>query len=159
MSGRGGAGNILERQQESRLAASDLEAAYSLADLSKERGAPADPPGTRETQQYAHKGRGGAGNYYSPRDLKSAGSFHDTEVQHSASVPRDNTASIEPVRKYGRGGAGNMTFGVTEDEERAIRRRTEEELQRKQELGAHVEASVQALLPRPPKARLPRGQS
>lgn len=168
MPGRGGAGNILAVQQEKQRVAEDLESNQQVADQTSNPSS-ADLP-LRQDQQYAHSGRGGAGNYYSPRELEETGSFNDTlptglgaasnasaSTAAGSSVPagQNGNAASEPVRRYGRGGAGNMSFGVTEDEARVYRKRREEEEQRQEKLKADVEANVNAILMEPPRARLP----
>lgn len=161
MPGRGGAGNYQNAKQELDRAAQDIEAsrtAQHLAMTSDQQSAGTD-------QRYAHSGRGGAGNYYSPQELNSTGTFASNDVKatnepvtgSSASTSTPSSALIEPARKVGRGGAGNMVFGVTLDEERAIRR-SHDEKQKQDKVKADVEASVHAAIPEPPKAKLPGSQ-
>ncbi|KAF7194871.1 hypothetical protein HII31_01604 [Pseudocercospora fuligena] len=151
MPGRGGAGNILVQQQQAKRGAEDLEANQQIIDQSA-TATSADSSLPREKQQYAYTGRGGAGNWYSPQELKQTGTYDDRLP--AAASAQAQQAAVEPVRKYGRGGAGNMSFGVSEDEERAIRKRMEEEEAKREKVAADVEANVNAMLPEPPKAKL-----
>ncbi|EME89106.1 uncharacterized protein MYCFIDRAFT_193103 [Pseudocercospora fijiensis CIRAD86] len=147
MPGRGGAGNILVQQQQAKRGADDLEANQQIIATSADSSLP------REKQQYAHTGRGGAGNWYSPQELKQTGTYDDGLPAAAASAQAQQTAA-EPVRRYGRGGAGNMSFGVSEDEEHAIGNRMAEEEAKREKVAADVEANVNAMLAEPPKARL-----
>ncbi|KXT03833.1 hypothetical protein AC578_8926 [Pseudocercospora eumusae] len=151
MPGRGGAGNILVQQQQAKRDAGDLEANQQIIDQSA-TAASADSSLPREEQQYAYTGRGGAGNWYRAQELKQTGTYDDRLP--AAVSAQAQQAAVEPVRKYGRGGAGNMSFGVSEDEERAIRKRMEEEEAKREKVAADVEANVNAMLPEPPKAKL-----
>ncbi|KAI9869674.1 MAG: hypothetical protein M1830_005227, partial [Pleopsidium flavum] len=114
------------------------------------------PPSTTTTttstsalQDYAHSGRGGAGNFYSPSTLQSTGTFassgtipttSNTNRNTNTSTPSDDSTAppsavkesgpSEPVYT-GRGGAGNFRVGQDverrkrEDEERELRERRE----------------------------------
>lgn len=75
--GRGGAGNYEAIQRENEKVANDLEANQSAADNATNNYVPPDIA-ERSEAQYAHTGRGGAGNYYSPRELTE----HVTSVEH-----------------------------------------------------------------------------
>ncbi|EMD01139.1 hypothetical protein BAUCODRAFT_29542 [Baudoinia panamericana UAMH 10762] len=171
--GRGGAGNILSIEQENARASADLEANQQAAESDQKGPLPTDYLEKSE-QQYAHTGRGGMGNYYSPRDLSETGHFNDAHRSHilgeGTSAPPatgDSTGNgppsygagpsdIEPPRKHGRGGAGNYAFGVSESEERAAQRRLEQE-KRQEQLKADIEKGVKESLAAPPKAKLPGG--
>ena len=91
--GRGGAGNIE--------AATILPAAIKAAPKDLEKNAPAPsaaedylesrtnlasyagtPHDQLHNQQYAHMGRGGAGNYYSPWELQMRGEFQGAGTSH-----------------------------------------------------------------------------
>lgn len=158
MPGRGGAGNWQAAQQESEKVQADVEADRSLSSSAAGSTVP------REQREHAYSGRGGSGNWYSPKELHQNGTFKDL-VLGGSTAPKDNNItnitttttnnnSSSVTRKVGRGGAGNMTFGVTEDEERALRR-SQEEQQKGKEISSHVEATVNATLAEPPKAKLP----
>lgn len=130
----------------------------------------------KNEQQYAHSGRGGAGNYYSPKELSETGRFSDAHRSH---IPGDGTqppassvgaaASSEPpsystastgsgaTKSWGRGGAGNMSYGMMEDEERAARRKLQED-EAKEKLKAEVERGVGETLAMPQKAKLPAAE-
>lgn len=137
--GRGGAGNIYAAEQAKARITADLEANHAATDSYKEP-LPADYL-RHEQQQYAHTGRGGSGNYYSPKELTRTGQFSDTHKSQS------NESS-----RIGRGGAGNYTFAVSDSEEQA-RRRMEEE-GKCQKLQRDVEKGVNQSLTMPPKAKL-----
>ena len=132
----------------------------------------------KEEQQYAHTGRGGMGNYYSPKELSQTGHFSDAHRSHilgdgtlppvdaadksggsTGAPPSYNTAqpAAEQTRTVGRGGAGNFFFGVSESEEKAARKRIEEE-KRREKLKEDIERGVQDQLAMPPKAKLPGGE-
>ena len=158
MPGRGGAGNWEAVQQAKAQIKTDVEAQQSSQ-------APiAGPSVPREQRENAYSGRGGSGNWYSPKELHKTGNFQDTVLGSTGTSAPDAAAGWsamlagsqakgnDVVRKVGRGGAGNMTYGVTEDEERAIRKMQEE--QRGKELKAHIEEKVNSTLAEPPKAKL-----
>ncbi|EOD47066.1 hypothetical protein UCRNP2_6202 [Neofusicoccum parvum UCRNP2] len=74
MWGRGGAGNI---QQGAQLAEASKQRAAEDPESANPPGGASPPPGpaTSQPQEYAHMGRGGAGNFYSPAELASTGRF------------------------------------------------------------------------------------
>lgn len=233
--GRGGAGNIEAATHPSTILSStnnnnnnnnsnnegsstnhsaDLEKAQANAEsYLSDRGHLASYAGTPHdslhNQQYAHMGRGGAGNYYSPWELQMRGEFQgagtshvlgdgtpaprsqETELQgshtnkthataSSSSSPSSSKTTTPPAADLergghvraeadvgttaaksdvskgyrGRGGAGNYSYGVSESEERAYRKRHEEEQRRKEQLREKVEKGVEEVLPMPQKARL-----
>ena len=171
--GRGGAGNIDAAAQETARASADPEANQRGAQVNRQQGPPEDVI-AREEQQYQHLGRGGAGNYYSPKDLSKSGNFSDAHRSHilgdgtlqpassiaadpSSAPPSYNAAkpSTEAVRSYGRGGAGNYSYGAAESE--AARKKAQEEKVRER-LQADIEKSVQETLVMPQKAKLPHGE-
>lgn len=79
--GRGGAGNYEAIQRENEKVANDLEANQSAADNATNNYVPPDIA-ERSEAQYAHTGRGGAGNYYSPRELTEHGNFSGAQTSH-----------------------------------------------------------------------------
>lgn len=168
--GRGGAGNIQALEQENTKISGDHEANQQAARFDP---LPAEYS-EKEEQQYAHTGRGGAGNLYSPKDLSQSGHFSDAHRSHilgdgtqppansmeavgGSQPPSYNAAqsssSISSTRTYGRGGAGNWSFGVSEDEERAARKRMQE-IEAKEKLEVDVENQVKESLAMPQKAKL-----
>ena len=168
--GRGGAGNIEAVQKENERINNDLEASQSAADnVGNDFVPPADIQ--RDEQQYAHTGRGGAGNYYSPKDLNQKGNFSDAHRSHipgdgtlapaegSTAPPSYNAVSsgTEAARKTGRGGAGNYDFGINEAETKAARRRREED-EKQARLKQDIEKGVQESLAFPSKAKLSGGE-
>lgn len=160
MPGRGGAGNILAVQQENERVAADLEANQSAA------GSYAQPTPIRNEPQYAHSGRGGAGNFYSPKELSQNGQYKDTDFGNGTQDSRLATADpfsnakplSGPTRTYGRGGVGNYTYDASENQEQALRRRIQEDEDKQQKLKADIEAGVKETLAMPPKAKLPGEQ-
>ncbi|GAB7352061.1 hypothetical protein MBLNU459_g2568t1 [Dothideomycetes sp. NU459] len=163
--GRGGAGNI-----EAATLASSAQQRNDADDLDLERGHHEAYAGTPHdalhSQQYAHMGRGGAGNYYSPRALQATGAFEGAGTSHvlgdgtpeGRAVLAAAAAAKEPVVTgpvyRGRGGAGNYAFGVTESEERRSRKKYEEEEARKAAIRDGAEKGVDEGLAMPEKARL-----
>lgn len=79
--GRGGAGNYEAIQRENEKANNDLERSQSTAEKAGINYVPPDIA-ERSEAQYAHTGRGGAGNYYSPRDLVENGNFSGAQTSH-----------------------------------------------------------------------------
>ncbi|CAK4032613.1 Hypothetical predicted protein [Lecanosticta acicola] len=155
MSGRGGAGNILAIQQENARISADLEANQSAADSYNA------PAPMRSEQQYAHSGRGGAGNYYSPKQLSETGQYRDTNIGEVADLSgrRGATASeaTSTTRTYGRGGVGNYAYDASENQEKALRNKMQEDEEKQQKLKADIEAGVKETLAMPEKAKLPGG--
>ncbi|KAK4997992.1 hypothetical protein LTR28_013803, partial [Elasticomyces elasticus] len=86
--GRGGAGNIINESEFSKANSGfsqDLETnqpttTTTTTTTSADPAAHAPPSSTQ--QSYAHTGRGGAGNYYSPSDLRATGHFSDAHRSH-----------------------------------------------------------------------------
>jgi hypothetical protein len=144
--GRGGAGNILAVQQEKAQVSGDVE-----ANLRQTLESPILQQAQSQTQaQYAHSGRGGAGNYYSPKDLKETGRFSHQNTGTSSSTS-SQAAHAAPVARYGRGGAGNMSFGVTANEEKAA----EAERVQRMKIEAESEREAEQSIVMPPRAKLP----
>lgn len=79
--GRGGAGNYEAIERENKKINNDLEASQSAADSALNDVVPHNIA-ERSEAQYAHTGRGGAGNYYSPRDLTEQGNFQGAQTSH-----------------------------------------------------------------------------
>jgi predicted transcriptional regulator len=79
--GRGGAGNYEAIQRENEKISKDLEASQSAAEKATNNYLPPDIA-ERSEAQYAHTGRGGAGNYYSPKDLAEHGNFSGAQTSH-----------------------------------------------------------------------------
>lgn len=173
--GRGGAGNIQALEQVNAKISSDLEANQQAAESDHKEPVPSDYS-SREEQQYAHTGRGGMGNWYSPKELSEKGRFNDAHRSHilgegtqppantvdqsNGSAPPSYSAAEAPretTRTYGRGGAGNWSFGVSESEERAARKRIQDD-QAREKLKADVEKGVGESLAMPQKAKLPGGE-
>ena len=160
--GRGGAGNYEAAiQRDNEKISNDLEANQSAADNATNSYAPPDIAEKSEAQ-YAHTGRGGAGNYYSPQDLSQTGSFVGAQTSHilgdGTPAPSDNSRpAAAPPPKTGRGGAGNFDFGTNEAERKAARQHEEAD-RRQQQLKQDVEKGVQEKLAFPSKAKLPGGE-
>jgi hypothetical protein len=164
--GRGGAGNYEAAiQRDNEKISNDLEANQSAADNATNSYAPPDIAEKSEAQ-YAHTGRGGAGNYYSPQDLSQTGSFVGAQTSHilgdGTPAPSDNSRpaaapAAAPPPKTGRGGAGNFDFGINEAERKAARQHEDAD-RRQQQLKQDVEKGVQEKLAFPSKAKLPGGE-
>ncbi len=168
--GRGGAGNIEAHEHDKVRVAADLEANHQAPKSSPETHVPL----TDDERKYAHSGRGGSGNYYSPQELSQTGSFSDAHRSHvlgdGTLAPADATsmgntdgaetssyiaaqASVRPTRTVGRGGAGNFDFGAGVSEEKAARERMDEEQKRKR-VQVEVEEKVRHALAEPARAML-----
>ncbi|KAK3073173.1 hypothetical protein LTR53_005461 [Teratosphaeriaceae sp. CCFEE 6253] len=147
---RGGAGNILAREQERTRAAADLEAHQPHTTESQLRDRISS---RREEQLYAHSGRGGAGNYYSPQELSSTGQFSDGTAALGGDNAANGVANSATTRTVGRGGAGNWMFGAGGDSARAAQEEAEEDA-RRERLRGEIEKGVGASLSEPPKAKL-----
>ncbi|KIW01072.1 uncharacterized protein PV09_07363 [Verruconis gallopava] len=147
--GRGGAGNIEAANQKQ---IDDLEAQRSRGEPrpvepaeSSKSSSIASPANLN--QEYAHMGRGGAGNWYSPKDLSQTGKFDTSPEQlssESRSIDKDATSES---RHRGRGGAGNFIWS-SEEETNVEKRRKEVEI----ELKEMVAKGVEAELAPPPRA-------
>ncbi|KAF2738803.1 hypothetical protein EJ04DRAFT_26988 [Polyplosphaeria fusca] len=150
--GRGGAGNIVSEEQvkeQNRKIAEDLEANRPLA-------ASAAPPAQSSPDpppEYSHMGRGGAGNWFQPKELEQSGSFSqasDSTAQPTTSKPNVSTPwhpdnQELPVARAGRGGAGNFVW-KDEDKERQER---EQQVKAKERLNEQVEKDVEFGLQKP----------
>ncbi|KAF2264883.1 hypothetical protein CC78DRAFT_532751 [Lojkania enalia] len=103
-------------------------------------------------------GRGGAGNWYQPKELSNEGTF--TQTSDSTALPTTSTPNIStpwhpenqqmPIARVGRGGAGNF---VWQDEDKELERRGNEERVKKG-LEEKVERDVEAGLAKPRAAVL-----
>lgn len=169
--GRGGAGNIISVEQKYARADVDLETNQP------EIGTDCRKPSSlyhiqRDDQQYAHAGRGGMGNYYSPRQLSERGYFSDvngslilcrvtqppgepSERDSKAVHPshRTDQPSADLSRRIGRGGAGNMAFGVGAVELLEERKKKHQQ-QVQHKLRLDIEREVAGSLAVPEKAKL-----
>lgn len=172
--GRGGAGNYDAVQRENEKIANDLESSQSAAESAMDSYMPPDIAEKGEAQ-YAHTGRGGAGNYYSPQDLSQTGNFSGADTSHilgdgTPAPPSEDakpaappafdgmpSATGGPTAKTGRGGAGNFDFGINEAERKAAREHEEAD-QKQQKLRDDVEKGVKEHLAFPSKAKLPGGE-
>lgn len=153
--GRGGAGNFyapsdlqpsssdLEAQSQSRSASQTSQADLALArTLSSQQPAP----------EYAHTGRGGAGNWIKPSEhaaplpttaadvgqSATSSPASDRAAPHSHQTGGAGAAPLpKPSLRAGRGGAGNFDWGAAAAEE-AERQRKEEEGRRAEEDGKKV---------------------
>lgn len=117
---------------------------------------PAQP--ANASQDYAHMGRGGAGNWYQPTELQKEGTF--TQPGDSTAIPTSSKPQVStpwhpegqelPVARSGRGGAGNF---VWKSEEQA-KKEAEDEERKKEVVREGIERDVEAGLAKPPGARL-----
>ncbi|KAI5245143.1 hypothetical protein E4T47_09335 [Aureobasidium subglaciale] len=157
--GRGGAGNIeaLKAAQASNSTNEKISADIERQqqDASAEAYAGTAHPALHN-QQWAHTGRGGQGNYYSPRELLATGKFEGVDTSN---VLGDGTPAPKGDKavRAGRGGVGNF-FGGDEGEAERLRAKKEDEARKQEELKREVEKGVDGSLSRPEKARLPGGE-
>lgn len=163
MPGRGGAGNFQAAIAAKDRVAADLEAGPPTEESFS------DAVSVRKPPQYAYAGRGGAGNYYSPKEMSENGTSKDLEAGEilgdgvnslgGGRFPRGmgsswtKSAEAEAPRTYGRGGAGNYALNARENKEPE---KQQEEEQKKAQLKLDIEQGVEASLAVPPKARLSR---
>ncbi|KAJ4361044.1 uncharacterized protein N0V89_001613 [Didymosphaeria variabile] len=153
MSGRGGAGNIIRAQEQSKKTVEDVEAQRIPSTT-----ADAAPPSTTAAQSYAHTGRGGAGNWYQPERLAKEGTFSTpsdstalpTTAKPNVSTPWHPENQQMPVGRAGRGGAGNFVWKDEEEEKKT--KEDKEKLGEK--VSESVERDVEAVLAKPPGALL-----
>ncbi|OJD36321.1 uncharacterized protein BKCO1_1200030 [Diplodia corticola] len=99
MWGRGGAGNIQQAAEANKQRASetqDLEAANPTTSAATDDSAAAANTAAA-SQEYAHMGRGGAGNFYSPAALSSTGTFVNDPTTASTTNPSFSTAEPPPA--------------------------------------------------------------
>lgn len=158
MYGRGGAGNINQAKENSKRAAEDVEA--NLASAAAPCTQPT--PSSSASQDYAHMGRGGAGNWYQPSELAKEGSFTqpaDATATPSAAKPQVSTpwhpeGQEMPVARSGRGGAGNFVWRSEDLAKKA--KEDEDEERRKEVVSQEVERDVEAVLAKPPGVLLGR---
>jgi len=168
--GRGGAGNIAASTPGpsnpitayNASTSSDLESQQSAASNSTNPAASSDSkiidPGhdfdTKENSAFAHMGRGGAGNYYSPKELLSSGKFEGAGNSHvvgDGTPVAEKAGDVKGPAYRGRGGAGNYAVAGGE--------RGEQDMQdEKEKLKSDIEKGVEDQLARPEKARLPGGE-
>ncbi|KAF2744812.1 hypothetical protein M011DRAFT_479569 [Sporormia fimetaria CBS 119925] len=173
--GRGGAGNIgydEQLKQERERKSQDIEAQTASSSITS-TSPPAHTTPFRPADQYAHSGRGGAGNWYQPSALAQTGTFtsstpSDTTTtssssssSSSSSPPKLDDATAAPdaqckplrsspweglsVARSGRGGAGNFYWGAQGEGEEDERREKEKE----EEVKRRVERDVEGGLKRP----------
>ena len=150
--GRGGAGNIEAVKGINPQIPADLEANQAGAGSYAREPMPSDYP-EREEPQYAHSGRGGAGNYYSPKEISKTGSFSDGPVRSSSSGGLASGPSTTP----GRGGAGNYAFSAHQSAADTATKSMEEG-QTQEKLKQDIAKSVEEQLAMPQKAKLPGGE-
>ncbi|KAI4630742.1 hypothetical protein J4E80_001680 [Alternaria sp. BMP 0032] len=157
--GRGGAGNYYAAQEQSKKVAEDVEANRSSTTAAAQPSR--DPPQVQPSnasQDYAHMGRGGAGNWYQPTELQKEGTF--TQAADATAIPTSSKPQIStpwhpegqelPVARSGRGGAGNFVWKSEEQTKRQV----QDEEKRIEGLRNEVERSVEAGLAKPPGALL-----
>ncbi|KAF2718306.1 hypothetical protein K431DRAFT_306207 [Polychaeton citri CBS 116435] len=163
--GRGGAGNIQAFAEQQPQPSSQKSSEVDLEANRQPTTPTAEPSQSYSEQQqqkeYAHTGRGGAGNWYSPRELSEKGNFHDSNL-HTAAGRSASGSSLSAAgdagsaRPLGRGGAGNYYGYGADSEVRASLRRREEEAKRER-LYEDIERGVEETLAMPQRARLAGG--
>lgn len=120
----------------------DVEAQKSST-IQTESPTPQQPP------EYAHSGRGGAGNWYSPGELEKQGTFVSSD-RNLWRIARPTGQNHTSVRFEGRGGAGNVSQGV-EAEEKWMESEGES---RAAQVTEKVMKDLESALPPPRKAYL-----
>lgn len=124
------------------------------------------------TQEYAHMGRGGAGNYYSPSSLTQTGKFTDASpasisdahggsgIENGAAITRSTAPppsishlSTAPAYR-GRGGAGNFLGDPYEKSANEIQQERARQQEAQEQAKKGVDVDVEARLARPGKAYL-----
>jgi len=133
----------------------DLEAQES-SKLASEVAAEAQVGG--DDSEYKHMGRGGAGNWYTPKTLSKEGVFTDTTPPAGSTTSPDPTSvnpthanhQLDPRPWRGRGGAGNFALDKPVEPERI---ELEERLAA-QEVQNEVRRDVEAGLKKPESAYL-----
>ncbi|PSK46055.1 hypothetical protein B9Z65_5023 [Elsinoe australis] len=158
--GRGGAGNFeaaaAAKQAAQDRAVNDVESQRSTTDDISDSIAE-----TKAPAQYAHSGRGGAGNYYSPQELSQTGKFDDsaTDAQQTddsssiASKIKTKVQATLPAYR-GRGGAGNYETSAVDNAELARSKAAKDEKEQER-IRSIVAQDVETGLARPEKAKLP----
>ncbi|KAH8664985.1 hypothetical protein BGZ60DRAFT_529331 [Tricladium varicosporioides] len=162
--GRGGAGNFWSQEDVKNVEkneSADVESQNPSAtesDLQRTQTALS----ARETPEYAHIGRGGAGNFHTPSSIPLSPTAPSIPTRTSSqastlpnsSIPRPVAQVPEqPAFRGGRGGAGNFLWGNgAEEEERVKQLREAEEREREERLKMEIAASVEGGLQRPPGA-------
>jgi hypothetical protein len=181
--GRGGAGNYYAAQEESKKATEvsapmssdlrgihrysypnnrqDVEANRTTSTTTASSSRSAQP--SKASQDYAHMGRGGAGNWYEPKELSKEGTF--TQPADATAIPTSSKPQVStpwhpegqelPVARSGRGGAGNFVWKSAQGEEE---KREREDQERREGLRVQAERSVEGSLARPPGALLGSGR-
>ncbi|KAK4508428.1 hypothetical protein PRZ48_002166 [Zasmidium cellare] len=152
--GRGGAGNIQAVEEANKRIVEDLEANQQATETYTQ-------PAPTSDEQYARVGRGGAGNFYNPQDSNDTdrvglGDGINSLGSGATDTSKTPTAAPEPTRTFGRGGAGNFSFDSSENQDRAVRKKLEEDEKKEQQLKEVVEHVVDEKLAMPQKAKLPR---
>ena len=109
-------------------------------------------------------GRGGAGNWYEPKELQKEGTF--TQPADATAIPTSSKPQVStpwhpenqelPVARSGRGGAGNFVWRSGEEAGKKEREEEEKEEERRKGLRVQAERSVEGSLARPPGAVLGR---
>ncbi|KAF2824749.1 hypothetical protein CC86DRAFT_325942, partial [Ophiobolus disseminans] len=156
--GRGGAGNILQAKEDTKKAASDIEAAHASTTTQPT----AEPTPQQPPSDYAHMGRGGAGNWYQPTALSKDGTFtqpadattQPTSSQPAVSTPWHPEGQELPVARSGRGGAGNFVWRSEEQVRLEREGREMQDMKRKEDVSEAVERDVERGLQMPGRARL-----
>ncbi|KAF2225250.1 hypothetical protein BDZ85DRAFT_194722 [Elsinoe ampelina] len=161
--GRGGAGNFeaaqAVKQAAQDRAANDVEAQKGVDDDLTKSLAESKAPA-----QYAHSGRGGAGNYYSPQELTKTGQFEATapgaeqpDIPTTSTLQSKAQAQATLPAYRGRGGAGN--YETTAADAKEISRTQAEHAEKEQErIRESIAKDVESGLARPERARLPGNQ-
>jgi len=85
-------------------------------------------------------GRGGAGNWYEPKELAKTGTFETSPEQTSIAGPPVDREVVSDTRRRGRGGAGNFVY--EEEDQGAKQKKEEMEIELKDMVAKDVEAGL-----------------
>ena len=112
------------------------------------------PPTTASVDPYAHSGRGGAGNWYSPSQQRATGTYTSESSAAATSTAAPANTRAPPTNFGGRGGAGNYNWERIEAEEKAKAERNETEKEKEFGVKKSVEEDVESGLRKPGQAHL-----
>ncbi|OIW33250.1 hypothetical protein CONLIGDRAFT_640396 [Coniochaeta ligniaria NRRL 30616] len=147
--GRGGAGNWYSKKDiddADKVASEDLEAQKPIPSAATPTTASTS---SEDTAAYSRAGRGGAGNFYDPKDTDEARRQEKEDSRRTNAALSSAGTSKPRTGLSGRGGVGNWsdpsTTALTKQQEK-------EEQERREHLEAQILQDVDAGLAPPPAA-------